>query len=69
MIREQDNNAIQETYLRHTYLGFLGVIEKPSLQLIDTLFSSLPRGTSQNIKKVGIMGCLKAFVDLDVAVK
>ena len=42
MIREQDNIAIQETYLRHTYLGFLGVIEKPSLQLIDTLFSSLP---------------------------
>ena len=45
MIREQDNIAIQETYLRHTYLSFLGVIEKPSLQLIDTRFSSLPCGT------------------------
>ena len=61
MIGEQDNIAIQETYLRHTYLSFLGVIEKPSLQLIDTLLSSLPWG--------GIMGCLKAFVDLEVAVK
>ena len=69
MIGEQDNIAIQETYLRHTYLSFLGVIEKPSLQLIDTLLSSLPWGTWQNIKNVGIMVCLKAFVDLEVAVK
>ena len=69
MIREHDNIPIQETYLRHTYLGFLGVIEKPSFQLIDTLFSSLPWETWQNIKNVGIMVCLKAFVDLEVAVK
>ena len=37
MIREQDNIAIQETYLRHTYLSFLGVIKKPSLLLIPSV--------------------------------